>query len=189
MNIYEKSIEVNRKLIAVLERLLKQGQWEASLFLKATSKQINELRQRAEQLLVETIGNAAALNKDDADKQGYKKVYISVYQAEGNNLQKWQQTLKALTEHSISRPIYDDEKQVQAILRNKIDPVREGYVSVYVKEGDIITAGKASTDRIGNELLTLKVGAVKPENIIEFVHYQKSYYFKDEELVFKQELN
>lgn len=187
VNLYEKSIEVNRKLVAVLDTLLTSGNWEASLFLKATAKQIQQLREKAEQLLITATGSGALIRaKELTEKDGYRKVFISVYQAEGTNLQQWNHTLKSLMEYSISRPVYGNEETVKALIRSKTDKQKEGYVVVYIQEENIIRMpGKEASDRLGNELLTLKTGAVKLENIIEFVHCNQSYELQEKGLVLK----
>lgn len=173
-----KSIEVNKKLIDLLDGLLSACDWESSLFLKNASKRFIALRAEAERLLQEATGaNAAQHTVKEITKAGHRKIFISVYQTEGNNLQKWFATMKSLAEYSISRPVYAEEAHVQALIRSKADPEREGYVVLFVKEDDIIQLppSRVATDRLGNELLSLKVGAVKRENIIEFVHAQQHY--------------
>lgn len=188
MNIYEKSIEVNKKLITVLDELLANAKWDASLFLRATGKQVQELRDKAEQLLIEATGSAAHVKNAGANvKAGCCKVFISVYQADGNNLQQWHRTLKSINTYSIGRPVYSKEENVRAMIRSKIDKQREGYVTVLIKEQDITSVGREITDRFGNELLTLKMGAVHPENILEFFHGDKIYNYSDEGLVLKRD--
>ncbi|MGB6976825.1 MAG: Dot/Icm secretion system protein IcmQ, partial [Gammaproteobacteria bacterium] len=114
--------------------------------------------------------------------------YVSIFQMEGNNLHKWINTLKMLDHYSQSRPVYRTEEQVRAIIRTKSEQLREAYVVIEIKENDIIplSAGRTAVDRLGNELLTLKRGAIQPENIIEFVHSEHRYDFVEGQLVLQQ---
>lgn len=192
MNTQENSIEINRQLIDVLDELLVKGNWEASLFLRAAGKQIRELRDQAYQLLIDVTGEITTQkNNNVLEKADHIKVYISLYQNEGNNLTKWYQMIKALTEHSVSRPVYREEEQAKVIIRSKADVQPEGYVAAFIKENDILQMpfGKTAVDRFGNELLSLRPGAIKLENIIEFVHCQQSYLLQDGGLVLKHKIN
>lgn len=183
-----KDIEINRKMIAMLDKLLAAGKWDESLFLRNISKKFRELRQEAEQLLIERTGfGTIATHVVPKEKPGHVKVFISLYQTEGNNLQKWHRTLRLLTDHSVSRPVYQNEEEVKAMIRAKADVLREGYVSLFVKEQDImqLPPNKVATDKLGHELMTLKAHAVKPENILEFIHNQKRYHVEEQGLVLK----
>ena len=188
VNAQEKCIDINKRLVTVLDDLLAAGNWEASLFLKATAKQVKELRDRANQLLLEVAGISNIVSAQQTQERvGQIKVFISVYQTEHNNLGKWHQTLKALTEYSVSRPVYRDEEHVKQMIRAKENILREAYAVAYVKETDVIAlpSGRVARDRWNNELLTLKPGAVRTTDIIEFAHAEKCYYFAEKELVLK----
>ncbi|QLH41365.1 MAG: Dot/Icm secretion system protein IcmQ [Coxiellaceae bacterium] len=183
---------MNQKLVQVLDNLLATGNWETSLFLRTTAKQIQQLRAEAQQLLTEvmTMTGTHKQSIDAADRPGHVKLYISLYQADGNNLQKWQTTLKALADYSVGRPIYKQEEHVKANIRAKNDMTREGYVVVWVSETDIIklSNSQTATDRFGNPLITLKMGAVRLENILEFVHCQQRYQVYEGNLVLSEDL-
>jgi len=168
---------LNRELIEALENLLSKGDWEATLFLQVNKKRIEDLRSRAQKLLDEVASKSenqksAVIRKLPA---GYKVFYISLYQVDVDNLAKWQNTIKALEKHSVSRPIYASEEHIRTWVRNKTDPAREAYVVAHVKESDIARPllGKPVKDRFDHELITLKEGSIRLANIIEFVHNGK----------------
>lgn len=183
------TIEVNKKLIAMLDGLLGGCNWESSLFLKTASKKFLALRMEAEQLLLASTAPDVTQKAVMQVKEGHAKVFISMYQMEGNNLQKWYVTLKSLDEYSISRPVYREEEHIRAMVRAKPDAQREAYVAIFVKNENIINLppGRIATDKLGNELLTLKTGAVKLDNIIEFVHGEQRYQINETGLVLKTE--
>lgn len=187
----DTTVEINQKLISILDKLLSACDWESTLFLRTASKRFRALRDEAQQLLIETTGTAlqAQSKLTEFEKAGHIKVFVSIYQAEGSNLQKWHSTLKALTTYSIGRPVYREEEHIKTAIRAKTDAQREAYVSVFVKEDEIINlpTSHAATDKLGHELIGLKMGAVKAENIIEFVHCQKRYHFSDTSLIYKNE--
>jgi len=184
----EKHADANKKLIALLTQLLETGDWDASLFLQVSARQLKKLRSELEQLLesvpeAQTITQQKSLGKPV--EPGYREVYISLYQTDGKDLAKWQQTLTSLPELSMSRPVYGEEAHAKASIRAKKESSTEGYVTAHVKETDIIAAyaGKAETDRLGHALLTLKEVAVKLNNIVSFTHEGKCYNFIDGKLV------
>lgn len=186
------SLEVNKKLIGLLDELLSACNWEATLFLKTASKRFKTLRDEAQRLLIETTGTGLSTQSTlkELEKAGHIKAYVSIYQADGINLQKWYNTLKALATYSIGRPVYRDEAQIKAAIHAKTDAQREAYVSVFIKEEEIVNlpSSHAAIDKLGHALMTLKMGAVKTENIIEFVHCQKRYHFSDDGLIYKSDV-
>lgn len=189
----EKHIAINRDLITLLDELLASDDWQASLFLRNAGKRFAQLRDQANGLLQKMTG-ASISNLDRhvvLEKAGYCKVYVSLYQAEGSNLQKWHHLLKTLTEYSIGRPVYRDEACIQKMIRAKEQVQREAYVSVWIKQEDILelSGARVAMDRLDQEILTLKANAIKPENIIAFIHCQKAYQVHEQGLVHKAELN
>lgn len=172
-----------REIIRSIDELLAAGDWEATLFLKANKKHLEALKQRAQALLEDqTLVAPKQATREREPPAGYKVVYISLFQAESNNLIKWQGAIKGLERYSVSRPIYSEEAHVRALIRNKPDPQKEAYVIAFVKESDIIKPylGKKNQDRWGHELLTLREQAVDLGHVIEFIHDNKHYLYSKE---------
>lgn len=184
MNLQEQ-VKLKNELLTLFDKALADGNWEASLYFRTVGKRLRELRQR----IVEEIDTGESEVKVSCSvsqpKEGFIKVYISIYQADSANLDRWRSTVKALADYSINRPTYRAQEHIEAILRAKTDVRREAYVVVHVRENSIIPQypGRAMTDRFGNELVTLKEGSVKLENIIEFVHEGKRYSINHGEFV------
>jgi intracellular multiplication protein IcmQ len=179
---------INKILKSLLQELLQTGNWEASLFLRTTYKKLAALYEKADSLSKQLESDQKLLNKDAwKEEQGYIKVYVSLYQSDPYNLQKWQNTLKNIREYSVNRPIYLAEEHVQEMIRSKQASPNEGYVIIYIKKNDIIPAyaGKMVEDKWGHELLTLRDNSLSPNNIIEFVHQGRRYSFQEGELLLK----
>ena len=187
MSVESSGTEINQKIIQILDKVIEDGDWEATLFLRTIGKQLKELREKG----IELLENAPSDEKTSqaifakALQEGQLKIYISLFQSDGSDLNKWEGLLKGIGDYSVSRHIYGSEEQIQAMVRSKSDPRREAYAVVSVAAGELIKAysGRKITDRSGFELLTLKDSAVKPENIIEFVHNAKRYHFHQGKLV------
>jgi Dot/Icm secretion system protein IcmQ len=173
-----------RQLVQSLNDLLSSGDWEATLFLKANKKKLEALRDQAQAILdnIATSKENKKAMKEYVEQPGYKLVYISIYQADPNNLSKWQGVIKGLEKHSVSRPIYAEEVHVQALIRGKPDPAKEAYIKAFVRESDILKPqlGKTTYDRYDQPLITVKEGSVKVENIVEFIHQNKHYRYVPE---------
>jgi intracellular multiplication protein IcmQ len=186
--------EINKKIIEILQNLLAAGDWNASLFLRAAHKKLQALADQAASLS-EQFDQKAVTSPDqkhkDRMKQGYIKVYVSIYQSDPYNLTRWENTLKSIREYSINRPIYRSEEHIQEAIRSKQGSANEAYVAVYIKESDIIRpyAGKMIEDRWGHELLTLRDTALLPGNIIEFDHQGKKYEFVNGKLLLKSDIS
>ena len=183
MSTTQKNIDINRNLVAILDELLANGDWQASLFLQNASKRIRKVRDEAQALadeltqsLTDSKSEAVALNSS-----GYEQVYISLYQADGRNLTRWLNMLKGLTDISLSRPIYRSEAAVQEMIRHKTNAEKEAYAVVLVKPEDI--EGVKTTTQLGAELLMIREGRIQPSRVIKFVHDDVCYCIRDGKLV------
>jgi intracellular multiplication protein IcmQ len=180
----EQLIALGNKVSATLKKLLNVTGWESSLFLRNISKKLHLLQKESEFLVAELSGNAAAEAKDNITApvpEGFTKVFVLVFQAEGRNLQIWRSLLKVLPQYGITRPIYTNEEHVREMVRSKPENHKYGYVIVTIKNTDILPLEKPSIDSLGHELMTLREGALKTGNIIAFVHANKDVYVLDEE--------
>lgn len=175
----QEYIELRDKLLASFDEALSKGDWDASLFFRMIGKRLKELRQLiVDEMSVETENSSQNFfNSSFERRTDLVKVYISIYQAEWSNLDRWRATVKALADYSVSRPVYRDEEHVKALLRAKPDTRREAYVVAFVKPTDILpqSPGRVLADRLGHELLSLKENCIQLDNIVEFVHEDKRY--------------
>jgi intracellular multiplication protein IcmQ len=177
------------KLIAAIDKALEEGRWESSLFFKNIRKQLQKLRDFVKQELaddqsVNSLEDAMNLLEIERRKAGYELVYIAIYQTDGEFLEKWVNPIKTLTGHSVSRPVYQAEEHVSELIRAKRSR-NDAYIAVWVKPTDIMNRQNVVKDRLGHPVLTLKDGSVKLENIVEFIHDNRRFMFKENELVVK----
>jgi intracellular multiplication protein IcmQ len=192
-NPLQNEITIGRQLVGTLEALLKAGDWQSSLLVQTISKQLKSYCDEIQQWL-DSNSNFVEQSKNILEQThsvDQITVYISLFQTEGNNLQKWTNILKMLDHYSQTRPVYLKEEDVRAMISTKIEMQREAYVIVKIKRDAIIPLSSGRTavlDRLGNGLVNLKRGAIKSEeNIIEFVHGPLRYNFKEGQLTLQQE--
>jgi Dot/Icm secretion system protein IcmQ len=184
-------VELGEKLAKILDKLLETGDWDTSLFLRSSSKRLRQLRDEALRIATKTDTgtNVAKTSYRKAPSSGYVQVYVSIYQVNCKNLQDWQNALKALVEHSASRPTYLDEDNVRQLIRSKTDIDKHGYVIINVKDSEIYSTGQIVLDNFGSRLVTLKDGAIKLENIVGFVHGNREQYsFQNNALIYEGEV-
>ncbi len=186
----EDYLALTDAIINATDRVLNADHWEDSLFLRNALKPIKQLREQA--LLVKkeatvTLSDPSVTLRPLADNE--QLVYISLFQSEGHDLRKWAIQLSTLSHHVLSRPVYEKEEDVVAVIRKKLIQVSEAFVIVAVKKQEVqpIALHSERVDRLGNVLLTLKDTAVKTENIFEFVHQQQRYFFVNGQLVVNSE--
>jgi Dot/Icm secretion system protein IcmQ len=190
MMLHDRHKILNEQLTQILRDLLAVGDWEASLFLRTAYKKLEYLYKQAATLL-ELDSNDLQFQEEQNHlkaRQGYIKVFISIYQSDPHNLVKWENTLKNIREYSINRPIYRFEEYVQAMIRSK-GSFNEGYVVIFIQPTDIIPPyiGKVIQDRWGHELLTIRDNSLLSGNISEFVHESRRYEFRDGKLILRAE--
>lgn len=180
-------IEFCKEVIKAIDKVLSAGDWNDSLFLRNTVKPLRELREEAALILAQAT-RAVDQHPDQVTQQVAEdsvQVFISMFQSDGHNLQKWAMQLRSITKYLIGRPVYANEADVQKVIRMKLQQASEAYIVVAIKKAAIRQDPfePERFDRYGNKLLMLTPGAVEVSNILRFVHYGKVYRFIDGHLV------
>lgn len=177
------------EILKILDDLVKQTGWDSSMFLRLINKNLQTIR---DDFLakVETVYHlkntktSSNLSNRVAIRSGQQEVYISLYSADGGNMQAWERIVLNLPRYMISRPIYALEEDVNQIIRHKENQINEAYVAVYVNQSDILSVGdKTPYDKLGKALLTLKDQSFTLSNINRFVHTSGVYCIEHGELI------
>lgn len=110
-------------------------------------------------------------------------VYVYLFNAHGIDLQTWIKMLhpSVYYEHSVNRPIYGAKEHVESVIRNKTNRTQHGYMTVAVKQAMILKKEDAGLkDNIGNPLLKIKEGSLRPERLINFYHNGNTYVLNED---------
>lgn len=183
--------ENSKKIVASLDKAIANGPWDKSLFLQAIGKKLQDLRQDFATKLELTGGNNNAADATDhlstqhAAHERQREVFISLYNADGNNLSKWKRLLLNLGQHIVNRPIYSDKSAIQTLIRSKENKHNEAYAVAKVYETDITPDmdQQVTRDRLGQELTAVADGIIKAEHITCFVHVSGYYRFVNNTLI------
>jgi intracellular multiplication protein IcmQ len=175
----EKDLLSNEQITAILDALdeaLRNGPWEKSNFLRVMGKNLQELRdnfaKKANAPSSAQIKSDSLLAHRQSLRESQQEVFVSVYCADGTNIQSWEKIVMNLPRQMISRPIYADETQVKDLIKSKVHKENEAYVGIFVNKTDILhlSADKTLVDKLGSSLLALKDKSLDLENITRFVH-------------------
>lgn len=182
----EDKIGLLTAIINAVDHIVEAGDWESSLFLRNTVKpllaikadavaELSELQQKATQKSV-TI-TAAADNEVE--------VYISLFQSDGYNINKWAMQVRSLDRYMVGRPVYQQETDVEKRIRLRNAGANEAYVAVIIKKTDIQADPFSAPlkDQFDHPLLLLKETALKKGRIRAFVHQGTHYHFVDGQLL------
>lgn len=137
------------------------------------------IRERLQTLYQEVESNLdgeqaqASVNKALSEHE--RLVFVYVYNAQGILLSTWQKLLNPVTyyDHSVNRPIYTDEKEIQALISTKSNPKQHGYLIFSLNKEDIQLSG--GKDALGAYLVRVKEGSLKFSELRGFVHHQQVY--------------
>lgn len=174
--------KANLEILKALNEAIEKGPWEHNLFFRGIGKKLKDARDRFQRELgLDELLKSQERSAEDvavADLN-FTEVYISLYQSEGANMQKWASVVGSLVGHSISRPVYKNEDDIQSAIRAKEYKLNDGYVAARVRNNLILKpyGDKQPLDRFGRELLILREDAVQLENILYFVHVSGRYMF------------
>ncbi len=183
------SLTALSEVIAALDRVINLGDWETSAFLRHAVKKLKQMREEAWKLSLQLQGKTEEEAVEPPKLEaGMAPVYISIFQHKAHSYKDWEYQLNNLPQYVFGRPIYREEKAVQQSIRTKLMQTSDAYVCVGVAEKaiQIEEFHPSSQDKWGNRLLQLIPGAVRKENILEFVYVNKRYYFVNGKLVEKQ---
>lgn len=181
----DNCLQALEEMINAFDRVINAGDWDSSLFLRNTVKPLKNMREEAGQLRKQLLGETAEKQiSQPILAADMIQVYINIFQHKAHNLQDWEQQLKNLPQYTLGRPIYRTETAVKQAIRAKLSQTSDAYVCVGVQATDIQSGEfhPSRFDKQGNELLQLMPGAVRSENILEFVYQDKAYYFVDGKL-------
>lgn len=136
--------------------------------------------------LLEDVDKAVHLNqppppveKKDSLGTNSKMVYVALFNAQGDKLYTWHKFLtpQALFDHSVNRPIYSTQEDIDAMLRSKANKQQQAYLEIAIDKNDLLDTSEASPSQnpTNFELLRIKQGSLKAENIRSFFHAGKKY--------------
>jgi intracellular multiplication protein IcmQ len=179
-------------LIKAFDEVIKDERWERSLFFRNIRKGLSDTREYlkrelglTQEMEVQPQHATQEIAAPTALPEGVIEIYISLYAAEGSNINRWETILGSLSAHSISRPIYKNEQDIKDIIRTKDYQQNDAYVAIRIHEAEILKPfnNKTPLDKAGRELLVIKEGAILPQNISRFVHFGSEYIYKGGRLI------
>lgn len=193
MNEQDELHKRSLNIIKALDYAIEKGPWEASLFLRAMGKKLEDLRDR----FAKSSGLDEQLDPDLVEEEQHAllraqanqtEIFISLYNADGLNMLKWEHALSTLANQTVSRATYSDESSVQAMIRSRPNKNNEAYIVAFINNEDIIkpVGDIPPKDKLGNELLSVKNGAIKSDNIARFVHATGLYRYARGKLVLEK---
>ncbi len=187
-----------KDVLQALDDTIETGPWDKSVFLGAIGKKLKEIRFRFKNRLrfldpgfedshdEESVAKLEKLPETPAANipvktENQAEVFVSLYSADGINIEKWGKLLLALDKQIVTRPVYGQESEIRGIMRAKTVRRNDAYAAFYLDKVDIIPPkdGKAPLDRSGNPLLILKDKSLKLENITRFCHESGVYVFRN----------
>lgn len=180
----------NRQLLTYLDATISQGHWKTGLFFQVIGKQLTAQRAYLADHLQLDASTKTKLKRGEHLTEAHiqsalEKVtlYLSLYQTGGEHLVRWQALLANIMAHSLGRPAYKDRADVEAFIRTKPSQENDAYVVVSVSPNLILQGSMAQNDKQGRPIVTLKKGALHPEDILEFVHMGKRFEYVDGRLI------
>lgn len=118
-----------------------------------------------------------------------KLVYVHLFNAHGQLLQTWQKMVNpsVFYEHSVNRPVYNEKNDIESFIRTKPNKAQHGYLTIVIKKADIYdTSDESMKDLIGNQLIKVKEGSLKPNCLLAFTHNQQDYLITENGVLIKK---
>lgn len=175
-------------IITAISHVLEGGDWNNSLFLKNTLKPLSAIKAEAEAELLKLEAKATAKTYQiEKPAENEVEVYISLFQSEGLNINKWAMQLRSLERYIVGRPIYQNATDIAKRIRLRSAAGNEAYVSVIIKKLDIQPSvdpfAPPLKDQFDHPLLMIKDIALRKGRITGFYHQSIRYHFVDGQLI------
>ncbi|MAJ82513.1 MAG: hypothetical protein CMF41_06320 [Legionellales bacterium] len=168
-----QQIKENEQVYKDLLKLKDRKGWEMSNVMKVYYKRYLNVLNASRELY--EAGQEYIEQKTDiramVTRPGYTKLFVVLYQVEGDNMLRWEIVLKSISTVSSGRPIFQDESAARQATTSTANP-KTGYVAIWVDDLTIIQQPENSSlkDMHGNKIITIKNNALNSKNIIYFVH-------------------
>lgn len=148
---------------------------------KAVSSRLEALLQYVHQAVSPPKQEVTLDRASPALADGQQYVFIHLFNAKGKILSRWEMMLspRNLFEYSVNRPIYEEQKQVEAYIRSRPNDDEHAFLVMKVAQTDILrgVASANNVDSLGQPLLKLKEGALKEQDLVYFFHKTTCYIF------------
>jgi len=154
---------------------------------KAISSQLESLMQFVTDAVSLPQQEVVAERASPALSESQRYVFVHLFNAKGKSLSRWEVILspRQLAEYSVNRPIYAEQKQVEAYIRSRPNDDEHAFLMMKIEQSDVLQ-GDGSThnyDSLGHPLLRLKEGALKEQGLVYFFHKGGCYIFSCGHLV------
>lgn len=108
-------------------------------------------------------------------------IYVYLFNVQGTIFKTWEKMLNpsVFYEYSINRPIYENQKDVEAIIRSKKNKAQHGYLTIAIKKEDLLPT-EGSKDMMGHPLVRVREGSLNTDKLIAFTHGGHEYVWDDE---------
>jgi len=116
--------------------------------------------------------NAPTEISSNTPTETYAEVYIYLYNAQGLTVASWRNMLtrKLLYEYSINRPIYANKHHIESLIKSKTNREQHGYLAIKVLTQNVISQESPTKDALQNDIIKVREGAFRFENILAFTH-------------------
>lgn len=156
-----------------------------SSYLNAQLKPFFLLQQEAHELKKQLLSKHGVVTiAEPVLAEDAVKVYISLYQADGYDMEAWQAQIASVASYSVGRPIYKDQECVEQAIRQRMKQSAEAYVVAIVPKSAIVSSvGAGLGFKHSDGRIHLHSGVLRKEHIVEFVHSGRRYRYIDGQLI------
>ncbi len=176
--------EQRSKLIAIIQEALQRDETLRQNY--QIGERFKFVRERLQSLLENVEKDTETKEARTIRVQDFKLeedevlVYVHLFNAQGLNVRTWSGMLtpKALFDYSVNRPIYQEQKNIEAFIRSKSNKTQHAYLTVAMKKDRVLPMPEdvVPKDLLGNSLLKIKEGSLRYDRLVSFTHNEQIYY-------------
>ena len=141
---------------------------------KAISSRLEALMQYVTQAVSLPKQEVVSERASPVLSESQQYVFVHLFNNKGKVLSRWEVMLspRQLTEYSVNRPIYAEQKQVEAYIRSRPNDDEHAFLMMKIEQSEVLRSNESTDnyDPLGCPLLKLKEGTLKEQGLIYFFH-------------------
>lgn len=141
---------------------------------KAVASRLDALLRYVHQAMSLPTQEVAVERASPVLSEGQQYVFVHLFNNKGKVLSRWEAMLspRQLADYSVNRPIYAEQKQVEAYIRSRPNDDEHAFLMMKIEQSDVLQGDKSAGnyDLLGHALLKLKERALKEQGLIYFFH-------------------
>lgn len=184
-NYLKQLVNKRESIISKIDKTINSSIWHSHPLLSLYQENLTKLKERVSNISDKDTSGIPSKKQSQDAQENKIKIFVSLYNTDGLNLNKWMAVIDNAIQSAASRSIYQNKADIEKMISNRESIDNEGYLTINISENDIINIAAESMkkDGLGINLMDVKENALSIKNIVYFTHRDSNYIIKEDKLI------